>query len=160
MISSWFIIFGLVGALKENLTILEPVIVKQTYYTNVDVSKYGYDYGQLPKEKPFFKTNDDLLQQVTAKLNNYKKVNIGSADIFISNEKQVKIIQHQFNNEIDVVDIEVVGLYHCALKYNIPIIAIKVVSDHILTKKASNLEFNDNLKLASNQIKIIYDIIT
>lgn len=152
--------FGLVGALKEKFAILEPVIVKQAYYTNVDVSKYGYDYGQVPKEKPYFETNDHLFKQITSKFNHFKTVNIGSADIFISNEKQLKTIQQQFNDKIDVVDMEAAGLYHCAWKYNIPIIAIKVISDHILTKKRSELEFNDNLKLASTQIKIIYDILT
>ncbi|ALD66612.1 5'-methylthioadenosine/S-adenosylhomocysteine nucleosidase family protein [Spiroplasma cantharicola] len=150
-----FINAGLVGTFSSDLNLLEPVIIKQSYLGNADARGFGYQLGQIPGMKAYYLSDEKLLNSFKS----FKQVDICSSDIFINSQEKVDQIITPISNSISVFDMECFGFYQAAYIFKKPIIALKVVSDHI--NNGSNEEqFNQILKQGSLKIsELILEII-
>ncbi|WP_368486033.1 5'-methylthioadenosine/S-adenosylhomocysteine nucleosidase [Spiroplasma sp. DGKH1] len=144
---------GTVGSLKPEYKIFELLIVEKALYTYADASEFGYQKGQIPQEPPFFTSDPQLISQITKDDENLHKVVLGTSDIFIDQQHHFEYLQANFNNLIDIVDMEGTAFFQTAYKFNIPILSIKVISDYLHNPTASTSQFKENLKYASIIIK-------
>ncbi|WP_339030526.1 5'-methylthioadenosine/S-adenosylhomocysteine nucleosidase [Spiroplasma endosymbiont of Cantharis nigra] len=140
----YFINAGLVGTFSKKLKSLEPIVVKKSYLGNADARGFGYKLGQIPGMEQYYCSNDELLSLFEA----FPQVDICSSDIFINSQEKVDEIIAPISNSIAIFDMECFGFYQAAYLFKMPIIALKLVSDHI-DNGSNELQFNDILQKGS-----------
>ncbi|WP_339020387.1 5'-methylthioadenosine/S-adenosylhomocysteine nucleosidase [Spiroplasma endosymbiont of Atherix ibis] len=143
----FYINVGLVGTFCKDLFLLEPVVVKNSYLGNADATGFGYKMGQIPRMKEFYSSDKKLLEI----FQDFKKVDICSSDVFINSQEKINTIIKPLSNSITVFDMESFGFYQGAYLFKKPLIALKVISDHI--DSGSNEE-QFKLVLKQGSIKI------
>ncbi|WP_338984498.1 5'-methylthioadenosine/S-adenosylhomocysteine nucleosidase [Spiroplasma endosymbiont of Diplazon laetatorius] len=145
-----FINAGLVGTFSQQLSLLEPVVVENSYLGNADATGFGYKLGQIPGMEPFYTSNKELLDS----FNEYKRVDICSSDTFINSHDQINKIIKPLSENITVFDMECFGFYQAAHIFKRPLISLKVISDHI-DNGCNELQFSQILQQGSVKISEI-----
>lgn len=144
---------GAVGSNDINLNVFDYLLIKKFYYIDVDVTPFGYKLGQVPKEKEFYTSNNQINNQLSKLLDSqkifYKNVNIGTSDLFI-NRNNINKIKNQTFDLISCFDMESCAIAQVCDKNNVGFSSIKIVSDNINHDMLSEKQFNENL----NQIAI------
>ena len=133
---------GFAGA-NGSFEIGDIYAVENAKYHDFDATIFGYDLGQVPGLPTAFKSNKDLLNKV-----NYPKTNLYTGDYFMTETLPDNYL----------VDMEGAALYQVAYLNNLPIIAIKVVSD-VIGRTTHIEEYNDFEQSGSKIIKKIFDLI-
>ncbi len=135
---------GTAGGVNENLDILDLVIGDNLAYHDVDVTPFGYEYGQVPKKNKYFKTNIDkgFLKKIEEKGINVHVGTILSGDQFV-NDKSKKISFCLDFDNVYAVEMESTAIVDVCNRFNTKVIVIRGISD--LTHKESTLEFDTYL---------------
>ncbi|ELL44108.1 5'-methylthioadenosine/S-adenosylhomocysteine nucleosidase [Spiroplasma melliferum] len=140
---------GTVGTLKATFKPLSVLVITEAYYTFADAQEFGYTMGQIPGELPSYYSDKKLVTTITSKIPNIQPAVLGSSDIFIDKLEYFNHINTKFKNKIDVVDMEGCAFFQVSLKYQIPIVSIKIITDYLqATKKSSTTQFKQNLSQA------------
>ena len=93
----YIINIGTCGAVSRNLKYLDIVVGDRLFYHDVDVTAFGYKYGQMAQCEPFFNSNLDLVDKAK-KFNNVYVGDIVSGDEFVDdNKKMQEKIQKYFS---------------------------------------------------------------
>ncbi|WP_308150085.1 5'-methylthioadenosine/S-adenosylhomocysteine nucleosidase [Spiroplasma sp. AdecLV25b] len=122
-------------SLKLKILPLVVTIVQKATYICVNNQNLGYLPGQIPGEQVNFTSNYDLMTNVSQLIDCDNFVNIGSGGTIICQKVQYDYIRTNFNSTIDIVDMECTALFHTSSKFNVPIVAIKVISDQVKVVK-------------------------
>lgn len=136
---------GTAGGINENLNILDVVIADNLAYHDVDVTPFGYEYGQVPQSEKYYKTDIDEKFIESLKKEDIK-VSIGtilSGDQFI-NDKNKKI---QFCSDFEnvyAVEMESTAIVDVCNRFKVKVIVIRGISD--LTHSESTVEFDKYLE--------------
>ncbi|AGM25092.1 5'-methylthioadenosine/S-adenosylhomocysteine nucleosidase [Spiroplasma chrysopicola] len=147
---------GTAGSLIPTVKIQDVVIIEKAYYTFADATVFGYQLGQIPQE-PFGYQSDQTLMTCLQKIVPDVKVGLlGTSDVFINSPNHLAHLQ-AMPIEITVSDMEGTAFFQTAYSFNIPIVAVKIISDQVFTPTNSKVEFKNNLLLASKKIKNIID---
>lgn len=147
-----FLNFGLAGATENvDAKILDPVIVEKVYHGGVDATVFGYDFGQTPKEEPFFQSDEALILDIKAIIP-AKLVNLASTDSFINSKTMFDELIAPLKSDISIMDMEAFGYFQIAAKFDTPIVAIKIISDILNKKDDNNLQFLEILAQGSQMI--------
>ncbi|QHX36787.1 5'-methylthioadenosine/S-adenosylhomocysteine nucleosidase [Spiroplasma sp. BIUS-1] len=150
-----FINAGLVGTFSSELALLEPVVVENSYLGNANATGFGYKLGQIPGMKEFYTSDKELLNSFKG----FKRVDICSSDTFINSNEQIDQIVKVLSDSIKVFDMECFGFYQAAHIFKRPLIALKVISDHI-DNGSNEIQFNQILSQGSVKIsEILLEII-
>lgn len=144
---------GSCGSCDMNLNVFDVVLVEKNYYLDVDATAFGYEYGQVPKEKPFYEANNIFSDEIEKMLNKnniiYKKKNCGTADSFISLNNYKKI-DKTLLKKVSCIDMESTAIAQICHKNDVSYCFLKVISDSLFTSNKSNDEFKTNMKKVSN----------
>ncbi len=135
---------GTAGGVNENLDILDLVIGDNLAYHDVDVTPFGYDYGQVPQREKYFKTNIDynFIKNIESE---GIKVHVGtilSGDQFINDKSKKISFSSDFEN-VYAVEMESTAIVDVCNRLNTKVIVIRGISD--LTHGESTLEFDKYL---------------
>ncbi len=151
---------GTAGGVNENLDILDLVIGDNLAYHDVDVTPFGYDYGQVPQRDKYFKTNIDynFIKKIESE---GIKVHVGtilSGDQFINDKSKKISFSSDFEN-VYAVEMESTAIVDVCNRLNTKVIVIRGISD--LTHGNSTLEFDKYLvevvKKFNKIIKVLKD---
>lgn len=150
---------GTSGAYNSSLNIGDVVIGDRVEYFDVNVTGFGYEYGQVPQcPKAFIceELNIDYKKLSTNKYQVHKGL-IGSSDSFITQENREVFPLKKMNPLC--VEMEAGAVGQCAYLLNIPFIVIRSISDKVYHDDNYKV-FDNNLTLASdNCVEVLFNII-
>ena len=142
---------GSAGGIGEGLEVGDVVIGTRTAYYDVDVTGFGYDYGQLPDMPLYFEASRYLVDQATtaAQKNNLavKKGLIVTGDSFINHPDKIKEILAHFPDAL-ACEMEGAAIAQACSQFNKPYLVIRAMSD---TAKHDATETFDEFIIAAGK---------
>lgn len=129
---------GSAGALDPELKIGDEVIGTQVAYSDVDVTVFGYAYGQVPN-KPLYYEADPAVVKDFEQLAVVKEGLIVSGDQFVQDAAKKRILTH-FPDAL-VAEMEAAAVAQVAYQFGTPFIVLRGVSD--LANGDSGVVFDD-----------------
>lgn len=129
---------GSAGALDPDLKIGDEVIGTQVAYSDVDVTVFGYAYGQVPN-KPLYYEADQTVVKDFEQLAPVKEGLIVSGDQFVQDTAKKRILTHF--PEALVAEMEAAAVAQVAYQFGTPFIVLRGVSD--LANGDSGVVFDD-----------------
>ncbi len=151
----YIINIGTSGSLKKKINYQDLIICNKIRYHDVNITKFGYKLGQIPKTPKYFKTKKSIIKKIKKKIQKYKTY-IGeliSGDKFINKYKNIK---KKFPNALNV-DMEGAAIAQTCFFFKIPLICIKIISDK--SNKNSQKNFYKYINNISNKINKILHLI-
>lgn len=148
----YIINIGTCGAVSRNLKYLDIVVGEKLFYHDVDVTAFGYKYGQMAQCEPFFNSNLDLVDKAK-KFNNVYVGDIVSGDEFVDDNKKMQEKIQKYFSEYNILacDMESTSIAHVATLSNTPFIIIRTISD-VLDFEGTKRDFGE---LALESCKIL-----
>ncbi|MCM1042869.1 MAG: 5'-methylthioadenosine/S-adenosylhomocysteine nucleosidase [Corallococcus sp.] len=146
--------FGVVGALKKEITLLSSVLVDSVVHYDMDTSSIDgcergrylyYDDVAIPADRALL----DLARSIYPDM---PTVRCASADKFVESAEQKEALAQEFGAQI--CDMESAGVLMCANLSNIPVLIVKVVSDSL---NGGGGEFEENVGRASQKFADFVD---
>ncbi|WP_157705324.1 5'-methylthioadenosine/S-adenosylhomocysteine nucleosidase [Spiroplasma corruscae] len=151
---SYFINVGTACSLSHSFKQLDFFIVEEAFLGNVDVTGFGYSFGQVPKMPKSYLSNDLFNKELI----NFKKVKILSSDVFINSKEKVENIIYKVSKDIDLVDMECAAIFQSAYILKKSVISIKIISDVVGTNSNEN-DFAKVMVQCSSKIKNLIKLI-
>ena len=154
---------GSAGSINKNIFINDIVIVNKFIYLDVDATMFNYKLGQIPQEKYFFQSNNELVNKIYNSLSNKYKLKIGTigtSDSFLikSNYKKYKNIINEHN--ILCADMESTSIAHICDKLDKNLISVKLIVDSVFNKKYNYKQWDSDLENKKPNIeKLLLEII-
>ena len=143
---------GVAGGFQIDQKIFDFVIAEKFMYTDVDCCSFGFELGQMYNEPLYFPADQQFVNKIKTFENNFDvKFHygiIGSSDQFISKKEQVERIQKNFK-DIVCVEMEGAAIAHVCYKFEVPIVAIRTLSDIAVAEHDNSVDFNQFLSKAS-----------
>ncbi len=142
-----------------NLKQKDVIIASEVYYSDVDATKFGYEYGQIPGMPTKFYPSVEATLHVKSILNKigvkYKNVAVLSADKFITNVNQLG--NPNLPSEF-ATDMESAAIAQACVKSGVDFIIIRYISDNIGETTIENYnEFEE--EMSKNSVSICLKII-
>ena len=123
---------GSAGAVSEGLAIGDVVIADRLVYHDVDVTAFGYAYGQMAGQELYFLADSDLMAKLQAVLAQEGQEShlglIATGDSFIADPDRVAAIKHHFP-EVLAVEMEGAAIAQAAQAASKPFLVIRAMSD-------------------------------
>lgn len=123
---------GSAGAVSEGLAIGDVVIADRLVYHDVDVTAFGYAYGQMAGQELYFLADSDLMAKLQAVLAQEGQEShlglIATGDSFIADPDRVAAIKHHFP-EVLAVEMEGAAIAQAAQAAGKPFLVIRAMSD-------------------------------
>ncbi|MEX0380936.1 5'-methylthioadenosine/adenosylhomocysteine nucleosidase [Leuconostoc sp. MS02] len=129
---------GSAGALDSELKIGDEVIGTRVAYSDVDVTVFGYEFGQVPN-RPLYYEADKQVVEAFEQLATVKEGLIVSGDQFVQDDAKQRILTH-FPEAI-LAEMEAAAVAQVAYQFNTPFIVLRGVSD--LADGDSGIVFDD-----------------
>jgi len=154
---------GSAGGFDPNLQVGDIVISNEVRHHDVDVTAFGYEYGQVPQMPPAFIADEHLIKiaEGCAKKINEIQVAIGliaTGDSFMSEPERVEAIRDKFQ-DLQAVEMEAAAIAQVAYQFHIPFVIIRALSD--IAGKESNISFDQFLdKAARHSANLVMDIVS
>ena len=123
---------GSAGGLDKSLQIGDVVVASELAYSDVDVTAFGYDYGQLPQMPTRYKTQDDFIEQTIKAAEETglraTKGLIVTADSFIHRKDQLDDIMKHFP-DVYATEMEGAAIAQVCHTFDVPCLVIRAMSD-------------------------------
>ncbi|MFV0557328.1 MAG: 5'-methylthioadenosine/adenosylhomocysteine nucleosidase [Enterococcus sp.] len=124
---------GSAGGIGPRLSVGDVVLAEQLAYFDVDVTGFGYQFGQLPAGMPlYFEASQSALQQMkTAAERTKQAVKTGlivTGDSFIHQAEKVQTILAHFPNAL-ACEMEGAAIAQTASAFEIPVLVVRAMSD-------------------------------
>ncbi len=147
---------GSAGAFDDSLKAGDVIVATEYKYGDVDATCFGYAKGQVPRMPASYPLADNWLKLVHETITKHKdslQYAVGhglvlTLDSFMSSQQRANQVVYDFP-EVKVSDMEGLAIIQAAAPYNIPVIAIKAVSDKAGDEDGAANSFNENLQLAA-----------
>lgn len=142
---------GSAGGFHPELTIGDVVISSAITYHDVDVTAFGYEYGQVPQMPAFFEP-DDFLVSIAKKCGRQVidqqivQGVIASGDSFMQDDERITTIRSLWEN-VYAVEMEAGAIAHVCHRFDVPFVIIRSLSD--IAGKSASISFEDYLQTAS-----------
>ena len=124
---------GSAGALAAGIEVGDVVIADKLAYHDVDVTAFGYEYGQMAQQPLYFETDKklvSLIQESLSKLDqNWHLGLIATGDSFIAGEDKIKAIKEHFP-QVLAVEMEGAAIAQAAHALNLPFLVVRAMSDN------------------------------
>ena len=124
---------GSAGALAAGIEVGDVVIADKLAYHDVDVTAFGYEYGQMAQQPLYFESDKkfvSLIQESLSKLNQKWHLGlIATGDSFIAGEDKIKAIKEHFP-QVLAVDMEGAAIAQAAHVLNLPFLVVRAMSDN------------------------------
>lgn len=123
---------GSAGGIGKGLKVGDVVVASQTAYFDVDVTGFGYEYGQLPGMPLYYEASRYLVAEAirAAEKNNLsvKKGLIVTGDAFIDDPKKIAKILKEFPEAL-ACEMEGAAVAQACSQFNVPYLVIRAMSD-------------------------------
>ena len=123
---------GSAGAVSEGLAIGDVVIADRLVYHDVDVTAFGYAYGQMAGQELYYQAEQTLVASLQTVLNQQGIHNhvglIATGDSFIAGQEKVDVIKEHFP-EVLAVEMEGAAVAQAAQAAGKPFLVIRAMSD-------------------------------
>lgn len=141
---------GTAGGVSSKLEILDLVLADKIAYHDVDVTGFGYQKGQVPKQDLYFNVNssDAVKQLLTDSKIKYHTGLILSGDQFIDNQEKRDVITNSFT-DVYALEMESAAIAHVCNNLNKKVTVVRAISD--LAHGNSSMEFNEYLDIATKK---------
>lgn len=143
---------GSAGAVASGLAIGDVVIADKLVYHDVDLTAFGYAYGQMSAQPLFFESNKDFVDcfkktlvenQISSKIGL-----IATGDSFIAGQDKIDAIKSHFP-EVLAVEMEGAAIAQAAHSLNLPFIVVRAMSD--TAAHDANITFDEFIIQAGKQ---------
>jgi len=143
---------GSAGGFDKNLDVGDVVISTEIRHHDVDVTAFGYDYGQVPQLPAAF-TADPFLVGIAEKACQAEfgsarvtKGLIATGDAFLSDPDRVAFIKQKFP-ELKAGEMEAAAIAQVCHQFGVPFVIIRALSD--IAGKDANISFDQFLETAA-----------
>ncbi|MFE8703258.1 5'-methylthioadenosine/S-adenosylhomocysteine nucleosidase [Cytobacillus sp. FJAT-54145] len=153
---------GSAGGLNPSLNVGDVVISTEVRHHDVDVTAFGYEYGQVPQLPPAFEANHDLVQIAVNSANEIDEVQvvkglIATGDSFMNDPQRVENIRGKFI-DLQAVEMEAAAIAQVSHQFGVPFVVIRSLSD--IAGKESDISFEQYLeKAAVNSATLVMKIV-
>ncbi|WP_338750279.1 5'-methylthioadenosine/S-adenosylhomocysteine nucleosidase [Bacillus sp. FJAT-52991] len=142
---------GSAGGLNPDLNVGDVVISTEVRHHDVDVTAFGYEYGQVPQLPAAFQADEKLLNIALNCAKEEEGIQvvkglIATGDSFMSDPERVKFISTKFN-DLQAVEMEAAAIAQVAHQFSTPFVVIRSLSD--IAGKESNISFDQFLPKAA-----------
>ncbi|MEM1502245.1 5'-methylthioadenosine/S-adenosylhomocysteine nucleosidase [Domibacillus sp. 8LH] len=141
---------GSAGGLSPELQVGDVVISTEVRHHDVDVTAFGYEYGQVPQLPAAFTADEKLVDiafQASEEDTELKTVKglIATGDSFMNDPARVQAIADIFPG-LQAVEMEAAAIAQVAHQFSVPFVVIRALSD--IAGKESNISFEQFLPKA------------
>jgi len=141
---------GSAGGIKTEAEVGDIVISETVAYHDVDVTGFGYVWGQVPGLPAIFEADATLVNQVEAALANtgarYLKGQIVTGDAFVNRPDQMAVIKGNFADAV-ALEMEAAAVAQVCHIAEIPFVVVRALSD--IAGKESHISFDEFLPTAA-----------
>ena len=143
---------GSAGGFHQDLDVGDAVISEEVCHHDVDVTAFGYDYGQVPGMPPTYKADSTLVEIAEKCADKITDIHvakglIATGDSFMSDPERVDFVRKKFEN-LYAVEMEAAAIAQVCYQFQIPFVIIRALSD--IAGKDSNTSFEQFLDKASH----------
>lgn len=141
---------GSAGGLNPQLEVGDVVISTEVRHHDVDVTAFGYEYGQVPQLPAAFIANEKLVQvaeECAKAITDIQVVKglITTGDSFMNDPLRVEFIKGKFDH-LQAVEMEAAAIAQVSHQFKVPFVIIRALSD--IAGKESNISFDQFLDQA------------
>ncbi len=142
---------GSAGGFNQELNVGDVVISTEVRHHDVDVTVFGYEYGQVPRMPAYFAPDDNLVsiaEKSAEKINDVQvaKGLIASGDSFMNDPERVEFVRTKLPDLL-AAEMEAAAIAQVAYQFGIPFVIIRSLSD--IAGKDSNVSFDQFLETAA-----------
>ena len=123
---------GSAGALAEGISVGDVVIAEKLAYHDVDVTAFGYEYGQMAQQPLYFESDKKfvtLIQESLSKLDqNWHLGLIATGDSFVAGQDKIDRIKEHFPDVL-AVEMEGAAIAQATHSIGLPFMVIRAMSD-------------------------------
>ncbi|MBF0778127.1 5'-methylthioadenosine/adenosylhomocysteine nucleosidase [Streptococcus cuniculi] len=123
---------GSAGAVADGIAIGDVVIARQLAYHDVDLTAFGYEYGQMSAQPLYFEADQDLVLKMREVLGKQEiPVHLGliaTGDSFIAGADKIAAMKAHFP-EVLAVEMEGAAIAQAAQSIGLPFLVIRAMSD-------------------------------
>ena len=152
---------GSAGGIKADAQVGDVVISESVAYHDVDVTGFGYEFGQVPGLPEVFESDADLILKVESVLKavdvRYLKGQIVTGDAFVNRPEQLARIKDHFSDAV-ALEMEAAAVAQVCHIANIPFVVLRALSD--IAGKESEISFEAFLpKAAKASSKMVSELV-
>ncbi|UYZ23788.1 5'-methylthioadenosine/S-adenosylhomocysteine nucleosidase [Mesobacillus jeotgali] len=142
---------GSAGGFHKDLNVGDVVISTEVRHHDVDVTIFGYEYGQVPRMPAYFAPDDKLVAAAVKsaeQIDGIQVVNglIASGDSFMNDRERVEFIRTKLP-DLYAAEMEAAAIAQVAYQFEKPFVIIRSLSD--IAGKESNISFDQFLETAA-----------
>lgn len=142
---------GSAGGFLESLEVGAVVISDEVRHHDVDVTAFGYEYGQVPQLPAAFSADEKLVQlavEAVVDIGEHSHATglIASSDTFMSDPTHVDKVRGIFPTMI-AAEMEAAAVAQVCHQFGTPFVVIRALSD--IAGKESSISFDDFLPVAA-----------
>lgn len=123
---------GSAGAVADGIAIGDVVVATHLAYHDIDVTAFGYAYGQMAGQELYYPADQVLLEQLTGVLAEQEITShqglIVTGDSFIAGQDKIASIKEHFP-EVLAVEMEGAAIAQAAVNTGKPFLVIRAMSD-------------------------------
>ncbi|MGT2712700.1 5'-methylthioadenosine/adenosylhomocysteine nucleosidase [Streptococcus oriscaviae] len=123
---------GSAGAVAEGIAIGDVVVADKLVYHDVDLTAFGYPYGQMSGQELYFPADSELLSKLRKVLAEQEITShvglIATGDSFIAGEDKIAQIKHHFPSVL-AVEMEGAAIAQAAINAGKVFLVIRAMSD-------------------------------
>lgn len=143
---------GSAGAVAPGLKIGDVVVASKLAYHDVDLTAFGYDYGQMSMQPLYFESDStfvETFEKVLAQASIDSKIGlIATGDSFIAGQDKIDAIKGHFS-EVLAVEMEGAAIAQAAHSVKKPFIVVRAMSD--TAAHDANITFDEFIIQAGKQ---------
>ncbi|KIL44485.1 5'-methylthioadenosine/S-adenosylhomocysteine nucleosidase [Jeotgalibacillus soli] len=154
---------GSAGGFDSSLNVGDLVISTEVRHHDVDVTAFGYEYGQVPQLPPAFLADESLMELAVKQAGAIKGVQvvtglIATGDSFMNDPVRVEGLRDKFTG-LQALEMEAAAIAQVSYQYGVPFVIIRSLSD--IAGKESHLSFDQYLqKAAVNSAELVMSIVS
>lgn len=135
---------GSAGAVAQGLAVGDVVVATQLAYHDVDLTAFGYAYGQMSMQPLYFDCDKDFVKTFEQVLTQHDSKShlglIATGDSFIAGQDKIEAIKATFP-QVLAVEMEGAAIAQAAHSCQLPFIVVRAMSD--TAAHDANLTFDE-----------------
>ena len=135
---------GSAGAVADGIGVGDVVIADKLAYHDVDVTAFGYDYGQMAQQPLYFESDPNFISKIKTSLSQLGQTwylgLIATGDSFIAGNDKITEIKSHFPDVL-AVEMEGAAIAQAAHALNLPVLVIRAMSDN--ANHEANVTFDE-----------------
>ena len=153
---------GSAGGFDPALNVGDVVISSDAIHHDVDVTAFGYAYGQVPQMPATFAADEKLIAIAEEKAKEISDIQIvrgliATGDSFMNDPVRVEDVRNKITG-VQAVELEAAAVAQVCYQFKVPFVIIRSLSD--IAGKESNISFDQYLeKAAVNSANLVMKIV-